>query len=79
MTPIGRTMLPRHVHEAAAAAERRVLTVDGCPLAYTLRLPAGLPSPTMRPCFSMMTRSHKRSTSLILCEASKMVAPLARR
>jgi pimeloyl-ACP methyl ester carboxylesterase len=39
-------MLPRHVHEAAAAAERRVLTVDGCPLAYTLRLPAGLPSPT---------------------------------
>ena len=32
-------------------------------------------SSTMRPCFSMMTRSHSRSTSPMLCEASRIVAP----
>ncbi len=33
----------------------------------------------MRPCLSMTTRSHRRSTSPMLCEASRIVAPRARR
>ena len=39
---------------------------------------AGVSSSSMRPRFMMMTRSHSRSTSAMLCEASSTVARRSR-
>ena len=61
-----------------ASGERRDRTESRLGRWGTRRLRRSFPRPSascsMRPFFIMMMRSHSRSTSFMLCEASKMVA-----